>query len=72
MFITMASTHKPKVVVAPVKPGRATGECLGAGALLLVVLALEELHRTDSHRALVASLGWNQQAAAAMIERSAR
>ncbi len=26
MFITMASTHKPKVVVAPVKPGRATDE----------------------------------------------
>ena len=57
---------------ASLKPGRATGECLGAGALLLVVLALEELQRTDARRALVASLGWNQQAAAAVIERSAR
>ena len=62
----------PECRPASLKPGHATGECLGAGALLLVVLALEELQRTGLRSALVASLGWNQQAAAAMIERSAR
>ena len=53
-------------------PKRALGECLGAGALLQVVIALEELRRTGGQRALVAALGWNQQAAAAVIERTAQ
>ncbi len=55
---------------ASLKPCLATGECLGAGALLHVVLALEELQRTGAQRALVTSLGWNQQAAVAMIVRA--
>ena len=54
------------------KPKRNLGECLGAGALLQVVIALEELRRTESRRALVVALGWNQQAVAALIERSLR
>jgi hypothetical protein len=35
-----------------------------------VVLALEELQCIGKQRALVASLGWNQQAAAVWIERT--
>ena len=57
---------------ASLTPKRSLGESLGAGALLQVVLALEELRRTGGERALVAALGWNQQAAAAVIERTAR
>jgi len=49
-------------------PAEAVGEILGAGALLQVLLALDALERTGSHRALVAAMGWNQQAAAAVIE----
>jgi len=56
----------------PLTPKRALGECLGAGALLDVVIALEELRLNGANRALVATLGWNQQAAAAVIERTAR
>jgi hypothetical protein len=50
-------------------PKRAFGKCLGA--LLNVVIALEESQCSVAIRALVATLGWNQQAAAAMIERIA-
>jgi len=51
-------------------PKKALGECLGAGALQQVAIALGELRATGSRRALVAALGWNQQAAAAVIERT--
>ncbi len=57
----------PKLQAAAMRPLPSVGECLGAGALLQVVLALEEMRHTGAQRALVASLGWNQQAAAAMI-----
>jgi 3-oxoacyl-[acyl-carrier-protein] synthase II len=56
---------------APLTPRRALGECLGAGALLDVVIALEEMRSSGANRALVATLGWNQQAAAVLIERLA-
>jgi hypothetical protein len=54
-----------------VSPKRHVGEALGAGALLQVVLAMEALAEDGFQRALVASLGWNQQAAAALVERIA-
>jgi hypothetical protein len=38
--------------------------------LLQLVLAVEGLKQLDAGRALVASLGWNQQAAAAVVERT--
>ena len=60
----------PDLWPAALKPNLSIGECLGAGALLQVVLALDELQRTGAQRALVAALGWNQQAAVAMIERA--
>ena len=62
--------HFPGQRPESLKPGHATRECLGAGALLLVVLALEELQCIGKQRALVASIGWNQQAAAVWIERT--
>ncbi len=62
----------PKLRDRLLKPNCSMGECLGAGALLQAVLAVEELRRTGTQRALVAALGWNQQAAVAMIERGAQ
>ena len=53
-----------------IMPKRHFGEALGAGALLQVVLAAAALNETKANRALVTSLGWNQQAAAALVERS--
>jgi 3-oxoacyl-(acyl-carrier-protein) synthase len=61
--------HYPKLTRPPVAPKRSIGEALGAGALLQVVLATAGLRQLSAHRALVASLGWNQQAAAALVER---
>lgn len=52
-----------------ISPKKQLGESLGSGALLQVVLAAEALTATESHRALVAALGWNQQAAAAVVSR---
>ena len=45
------------------------GEAIGAGALLQVVLATDALERQSASRALVAALGWNQQASGALITR---
>jgi 3-oxoacyl-(acyl-carrier-protein) synthase len=45
------------------------GEAIGASALLQVVLAADALGRFGGEHALVASLGWNQQAAAALVRR---
>lgn len=45
------------------------GEAIGAGALLQVVLAVEALKQRDAKRALVAALGWNEEAAAVVVER---
>jgi hypothetical protein len=53
-----------------ISPKKQLGEALGAGALLQLVLAVEGLKQRQSHRALVASLGWNQQAATAVVERA--
>jgi hypothetical protein len=61
--------HYPKLTRPPVLPKQSIGEALGAGALLQVVLATAGLRQLSAHRALVASLGWNQQAAAALVER---
>lgn len=52
-----------------VSPKKHLGEALGAGALLQVVLAAAALGEMQAKRALITSLGWNQQAAAAMLER---
>ena len=46
------------------------GFSLVTALFLLVVLALEELQSIGKQRALVASIGWNQQAAAVWIERT--
>jgi 3-oxoacyl-[acyl-carrier-protein] synthase II len=62
----------PDVQPRIITPKRALGECPGAGALLQVVIALEDLRRIGAQRALVAALGWNQQAAAALIERTSQ
>ena len=59
----------PNVLPVPLTPKHTLGECLGAGALLQVVIALEELRCNGGQRALVAALGWNQQAAAAWVAR---
>jgi hypothetical protein len=64
--------HFPNAQRSLLAPKRALGECLGAGALLQAVIALEELRRTGARRALVAALGWNQQAVAAVIEQAGR
>jgi Beta-ketoacyl synthase, N-terminal domain len=45
------------------------GESLGSSALMQVVLATHAVSRCGHARALVAALGWNQQAAAAWLER---
>jgi hypothetical protein len=59
------------VAGAPVVlPKRHLGEALGAGALIQIVLAAAALADAKGKRALVASLGWNQQAAAALVERA--
>ena len=68
--VAMASQF-PNGKAISLMPKLALGECLGAGALLQVVIALEELRRAGGQRALVVALGWNQQAAAAFIERTA-
>lgn len=44
------------------------GEALGAGALLQLVLGVDALGDAGGGRALVAAVGWNQQAAAAVVE----
>lgn len=56
---------RPRVVVTP---KRQLGESLGAGALLQVVLAAHAMQDLGAARALVTSVGWNQQASAAMLE----
>jgi 3-oxoacyl-(acyl-carrier-protein) synthase len=48
-------------------PKGVTGEAVGASALQQVVMAVELLHQTKADNALVAALGWNQNAAAAKI-----
>ena len=60
--------HYPKLMCPAVVPKQNIGEALGAGSLLQVVLAISGLRELSAHRALVASLGWNQQAAAALVE----
>ena len=59
----------PKCEGPWIMPKRQLGEALGAGALLQVVLAVVGLEQMGGKRGLVASLGWNQQAAATMVER---
>lgn len=56
-------------ITSVVTPKLHLGEALGAGALLEVVLAAESLIQGRATRALVAALGWNQQAMAAVLER---
>jgi 3-oxoacyl-(acyl-carrier-protein) synthase len=62
--------HAPAAGVPIVTPKLQLGEALGAGALLQVVLGASAIQARQVNRALVASLGWNQQAAAALIERT--
>jgi 3-oxoacyl-(acyl-carrier-protein) synthase len=49
-------------------PKEWTGEATGASALQQIVLAAELLQATGKSRALVPSLGWNQNACAAIVE----
>lgn len=62
--------HLPNTRAKIVAPKRHVGEALGAGGLLQVVLAAAALRAGGGARALVASVGWNQQAAAALVERA--
>ncbi len=60
----------PGAETAPrISPRRQLGEAIGASALLQAVLAAEALRQGVAQRALVPVLGWNQQAAAAMVQR---
>ena len=59
--------HFPAPRRAPLFSKASFGEAIGAGALLQVVLAADALHRFGGQHALVAALGWNQQAAAARL-----
>ena len=61
--------HFPKTRLPQITPKEHVGEALGAGALLQVAMAVDALEHWDARRALVAAMGWNQQAAAALIER---
>ena len=58
----------PETRLPLIVPKEHLGEALGAGALLQVAMALDALEHSDARRALVAAMGWNQQAAAALIE----
>jgi 3-oxoacyl-(acyl-carrier-protein) synthase len=53
-----------------IRPKLHFGEALGAGSLLQLVVAASALGEGAGKRALVASLGWNQQAATALLERA--
>jgi 3-oxoacyl-(acyl-carrier-protein) synthase len=64
--------HFPGTSRPWLKPKDAIGEALGAGALLQILFAMDALERTASRRALVVAMGWNQQAAAAVVERPIR
>lgn len=64
--------HFPEARRPWLKPKDALGEALGAGALLEILFAMDALGRTDARRALVAAMGWNQQAAAAVVARPIR
>ena len=65
--LTAAMRRFPTPHRAPIFPKACFGEAIGAGALLQVVLAADALRRFRAQRAVVASVGWNQQAAAALI-----
>jgi len=62
--------HFPEARRPWLMPKDGIGEILGAGALLQILFAVDALERTGSRRALAAAMGWNQQAAAAVIERA--
>ncbi|MEQ1853298.1 MAG: hypothetical protein ABMA01_17095, partial [Chthoniobacteraceae bacterium] len=68
-----AGVEKHFVAARPpwMTPKAHLGEALGAGALLQVVLGADALGEAGGGRALVAAVGWNQQAAAAIVERNA-
>lgn len=68
---TEITRHFPGAKAPWIDPMLATGAILGAGGLLEVVLAAQALEESTGRRALVATLGWNQQAAAAIVEREA-
>ena len=70
MITKLLEARFPAQSPGTLKISAALGNCPGAGALTEVVLALEELKRAGRQRALVAALGWNQQAAAAVVERA--
>ncbi len=59
----------PPLRRAAILPKACFGEAIGAGALLQVVLSADALCRFGGDHALVASLGWNQQAAAARLRK---
>lgn len=67
--IEAAAREKCPEVSSVISPKKQLGESLGSGALLQVVLAAEGLTSGESRQALVAALGWNQQAAAAVVGR---
>ncbi len=64
----LASRH---VEASTLFPKRSFGEAPGASALLQVALAAVALEKRGLHRALAPVIGWNQQAGAALITRSA-
>jgi 3-oxoacyl-(acyl-carrier-protein) synthase len=62
--------HFPKMERPWLTPKDHLGEALGAGALLQVVMAVDVLGHPGTDRALVVAMGWNQQAAAALVEKA--
>ena len=60
--------HFSNARLPQITPKAHVGEAIGAGALLQVAMAVDAVEHLDARRALVAAMGWNQQAAAALIE----
>ena len=63
--------HFPNSRLPQITPKAHVGEAIGAGALLQVAMAVDAVEHLDARHALVAAMGWNQQAAAALIEGNA-
>jgi hypothetical protein len=66
--VEAAALHPRFSGVRTLSPKRQLGEAPGAGALMQVVLAALTLEQEGAQRAIVPVVGFNQQAAAAMIE----
>jgi hypothetical protein len=71
VIASAVNEHFPAARLPWMTPKAHLGEALGAGALLQVVLGMAALENAGGGRALVAGMGWNQQAAGALVESGA-